>query len=475
MRRVPGNAWLTIAILAASGLLAIWWLVDREPVSTAPAADEGVGIISTTDDASRPAPEPRTDPRSLAAGVPTPAAVLADPQCRMVVGQRTASDTALVYLPFGAGAWFAVVNTFGVVFDGTLPFVPERPVVGKRSDGTILVGFSLEGEVQIVHDGSVIYEFDDAWNYDIADDGSSYFVVEPLAGDASRLVIHNLELREEHHFDLGTTITRTDRGLDYVLSYSDDLAEVTATPAGGERRVNRFYPVVGGEHREVVVEGLDTAGPRVVSLFESSGVSYHAHNEPDSGREPSQLWAIFKVQWDFSRGSADGNVLWTHDLLAIGPLSIHLSEDRAMVLLSGPVSSFVLRTTDGRRIFSYPPRRMIARRPDGTSRVYPPRDREGRRKRMSGRFVGDRVFFHKWTEGEPEETLVVDEFELARDGSGFRMVAREVERTPEESDLSFSLRTELDPANPTSCTDHALLDRRLEIRDGRLTYQRDAG
>ena len=475
LRRVSGSAWLTIAILAASGLLVTWWLIDREPVATVPAAHQGVDDAPETDEASGPSSEPRTDSHSSVADVPTPEAVLADPQCRMVVGQRTASDTALVYLPLGEGAWFAVVNSFGVVFDGTLPFVPERPVVGKRPDGTILAGFSLEGEVQVVHDGSVIYEFDDVWSFDIADDGSSFFVVEPLAGDASRLVIHNLELREQHHFDLGTTITRTDRGLDYVLSYSDDLAEVTATPDGGERRVNGFYPVVGGKHREVVVEGLDTAGPRVVSLFESSRVSYHAQNEPDSGRGPSQRWTIFKVQWNFSRGSADGNVLWTHDLLAIGPLSIHLSEDLAMVLLSGPVSSFVLRTTDGRRIFSYPPRRMIARRPDGTSRVYPPRDREGRRKRMSGRFVGDRVFFHKWTEGEPEKTLVVDEFEPARDGSGFRMVAREVERTPDESDLSFSLRTELDPANPTSCTDHALLDRRLEIRDGRLTYQRDAG
>ena len=205
LRRVSGSAWLTIAILVAGGLLATWWLIDREPVATVTAGHQGVDDVSTTDEATGPSPEPRTDPHSLAAGVPTPDAVLADPQCRMVVGQRTASDTALVYLPLGEGAWFAVVNSFGVVFDGTLPFVPERPVVGKRPDGTILAGFSLEGEVQVVHDGSVIYEFDDVWGFDVADDGSSFFVVEPLAGDASRLVIHNLELREQHHFDLGTT------------------------------------------------------------------------------------------------------------------------------------------------------------------------------------------------------------------------------------------------------------------------------
>lgn len=168
-------------------------------------------------------------------------------------------------------------------------------------------------------------------------------------------------------------------------------------------------------------------------------------------------------------------MLWAHDLLAIGPLSIHLSEDRALVLLSGAVSSFVLRTTDGKRIFSYPPRRTIAVMPDGGSRVYPPRDEDGRRKRMSGRFVGNRLFFNKWTEGKPETTLVMDEFEVAPTGWSFRMVAREVKRMPDESDLHFSMRTELDPRNPTSCTDHAFLDHGLELRDGRLTYRRDAG
>lgn len=478
MPRVFGSVWLTLAIVVAAAILA-WWIAGDGPNgSTASDGGDAREAVATEPGDLGEAKPPEVPSASVApTGTLAPHELIAHPKCRMVVGQRTQSDIALVILPIGEGAWFALVDADGVAFDGTLPFVPERLALGKRDDGTILAGFGFEGEVRIVHDGRVVYELDDAWEFDIANDGSSFFVVEPMAGEASRLVVRNLDLRQEHHFDLGTTITRTDGGLDYALSYSNDLAEVTATPAGGERRVNRFYPVVGGERREVVVEGLDAAGPRVVSLFESSGVSYHAHNEPDSGREPSQRWAIFKVQWDFSRGLADGNVLWTHDLLAIGPLSIHLSEDRTLVLLSGPVSSFVLRTTDGGQIFSYPPRRMIARRPDGTSRVYPPRDRDGRRQRMSGRFVGNRLFFHKWTEGEPEKTRVVDEFELVLDGRGlmtsFMMVAREVERTPDESDLNFSQRTELDPANPVSCTDHAVLDRRLEIRDGRLTYPRD--
>ena len=457
--------------------MLVWWVIG-DGSNDSPALDRGEGRDVVTTESSAVDEEESSELRSVTLapnGTPTPHAVVADPRCRMVVGQRTESDIALVILPMGEGAWFALVDADGVEFDGTLPFVPEQLALGKRDDGTILAGFGFEGEVQIVHDGRVIYQLDDAWEFDIANDGSSFFVVEPMAGEASRLVVRNLDLRQEHHFDMGTTVVRTDGRLDFVFSYSDDLAEVTATPAGGRGGVNRFYPGVGGEHREVIVEGADKTVPRVVSLFESSSVSYHAYNEADSGPEPSQRWAISKVQWDFSTGSADADVLWTHDLVAIGPLSIHLSEDRVLVLLSGAVSSFVLRTIDGERIFSYPPRRMIAVLPDGGSRVYPPRDEDGRRKRMSGRFVGNRLLFNKWTEGKPEKTLVMDEFEVAPTGWSFRMVAREVKRMPDESDLNFSMRTELDPRNPTSCTDHAILDHRLEIRDGRLTYRRDAG
>ena len=96
---------------------------------------------------------------------------------------------------------------------------------------------------------------------------------------------------------------------------------------------------------------------------------------------------------------------------------------------------------------------------------------------MSSRFVGNRLFFYKWAEGKPGE-VVVEGLEIRLDGSRVdevHMEFHEVEQMPNESDLDFAMRTLLDPRNPMPCTDHAILDRRLEVRDGRLTYQRDAG
>ena len=477
LRRVSGSAWLMIAILAATGLLVAWWLVGREPVAMVPAAHQGVDDVSATDEAPGPSPEPPTDPHSLAAGVPTPVAVLADPQCRMVVGQRTASDTALVYLPLGEGAWFAVVNSFGVVFDGTLHFVPERPVVGKRPDGTILAGFSLEGEVQVVHDGSVIYEFDDVWSFDIADDGSSFFVVEPLAGDASRLVIRNLDLREEHHFDLGAT-ARSDRGLEFDLSYSIDFAEVIVQPSHREGGTSRFYPVVGGDPREVSVERRDavptTPGirPSDTSIFASSVTSYHAHYMGPSLRgELAFRWKISKIEREFLAGAERRGESWARDVRFMF-LTMHLSPDGAWLVLSDVFTGVVvLDAADGETVFSYP--RERERRLElwrfGLRFVNP-------EERFLGRFVGDRLFVSRWLDDKPDEGWHVEVYELNRFAKDARRIRDfKVKQGADESEQTFAIRTTLDPDAASSCTDHAFLDRRLEIRERRLTYRADPG
>ncbi|MCY3839995.1 MAG: hypothetical protein OXH09_15305 [Gammaproteobacteria bacterium] len=478
LRRVARSAWLAIAIVGVTGLLATWWFVGDEPVSTVATDTRGASGTSMTDTlADDASPDVPSTGQMRAAGAPTAEAVLADPHCRMVVGQRTASDTALVYLPLGDGAWFAVVNTFGVVFDGTLPFIPERPAIGKRPDGTILAGFGLEGEVQVVHDGSVIYEFDDVWAFDIAHDGSSFFVVEPLAGDASRLVVQNLELREEHHFDLGTIITRTNRSLDFGVAYSMDRAEVIVQPSRGG--TSRFFPTAGGAPREVFVEhkpqgtfasrGILASGPKVLSIFATSELSYHARKvDGETRRQDDRLWVVVRVERDFGIGAGSSRQVWMRNLEFFPLVSMQLSPSGGWLLVSDPLTGIeVLDTTDGQTVFSYPPRRDIrltmlrySRRPPG--------------ELLSGRFVGERLFVRRHSEdkaGTEDQAWYVEVFELDRFAKTARKVREfAVEPGAAETERSFAIRTSLDPDAPTSCKDHALLDRRLVVRDGRLVY-----
>ena len=470
-RIVSGRAWL-LAILTVGASLAAWWILVGKPGGETNPENTGLRDPTTTE-----LPAEVESPATVAADQPTPVvptaeAVLADPQCRMVVGQRTASDTALVYVPLGDGAWFAVVNTFGVVFDGTLPSVPERAVVGKRPDGTILAGFGFEGEVRIVHDGSVIYEFDDVWSFDIAADGSSFFVVEPLAGDASRLVVRNLELREEHHFDLGTAVERRGRRLSADLTYSGGFAEVSVRPSRGKVRSNRFYPVHGGDHRQVDVEYANNGD---VAVFESSDVSYHAYYQGDRrGSAFRYIWRVVKVQRDFDGGAKRANEAWGLDLTAIGPLSMQLSADGAWLVVSGFVTVHVFDTADGASVFTRANMDTGYRVSDRVPAISPHRDRRGRTQRLSARFVGNRLFVRGWTDGNPD-VGVVEKFDLARNSGARSIESLEVGKATGESEQTFTLRTVLDPGSPTACTDHTILDRRILIRDGRLAYRRDAG
>ena len=71
-----------------------------------------------------------------------PAEVLGNLECRMLAGRRAAAGSAIVALPHGAGAKFAVLDADGTVAGGTLPFRPNHYRLGRRSDGTPLAALA---------------------------------------------------------------------------------------------------------------------------------------------------------------------------------------------------------------------------------------------------------------------------------------------------------------------------------------------
>ncbi len=61
----------------------------------------------------------------------------------------------------------------------------------------------------------------------MAHDGSSFAVHEPIAGGASRLVVHDLELGKERYFDLGTRMTPVNPyERDHLMFYTLDTSEI---------------------------------------------------------------------------------------------------------------------------------------------------------------------------------------------------------------------------------------------------------
>ena len=83
----------------------------------------------------------------------------------------------------------------------------------------------------------VVYDSDKAWDFIVAHDGSSFAVHEPLAGGASRLVVHDLELGRKRYFDLDTRLARVNAyEVDHMIDYTLDATEVMFLPAHGDAR-----------------------------------------------------------------------------------------------------------------------------------------------------------------------------------------------------------------------------------------------
>ena len=265
-RRSFYAALLTVAIIGVS----VWWTMFRDVVNG--QHDRAVGeldaVQSGGEDVSSPAVQskPGDDPAVSEPNLNrlTPADVLGNPECTMKPG--TGGDLALVLVPGDGRLRFAVIDGSGVVFEDTLPDQSTRfSSLVRHPDGSVLVGFrswagppTAFGSAILYRDGQVIYENRAVSQFALAGDGTSFFVIERMAGDVSRLVIRNLELGSETHHDLGvlnTTSVDVNRSMGrYSIDDSEVVIQSFSLFLGGAPRSDGgavFFPTNGGEPREL--------------------------------------------------------------------------------------------------------------------------------------------------------------------------------------------------------------------------------
>lgn len=270
--------WGLVAALAGMAVAVVVSLIVSSEVGS-PRRDtaEGIGLApgGPTDapgDSPTP-PEESAAPRTTLVQL-TPEDVIGNPDCVMTPGTGNAGDLAMVVVPASGGSRFAVVDGSGVVYGGALPFdATSHHAFARRPDGSVLAAFArglqpgnrrpwwsnrTQG-VRIYHDGQVIYESDQAWQWRIASDGSSFFVVEPMAGGVSRLVVRNLDLRIESHFDLAGLHPKFGDGaagafLEYSRVDSSQVVLSPVSPRGSSEQSIWLFPTDGGEPMELPPE-----------------------------------------------------------------------------------------------------------------------------------------------------------------------------------------------------------------------------
>ena len=297
---------------------------------------------------------------SLESAALKPREVLGNLECNMMAGRRAASGWAAVVVPSAAGARFSVVDGGGSLVADALPFRPHQFRLGRQEDGTPVVGFGdirsnskqfrpvVSPEPVRVYVGEqVAYHSDKAWDFLVAHDGSSFAVHESLAGGASRLIVHDLELGKERHFDLGTRMTPVNAyERDHMMFYTLDAREIMFHSARADSMGTGtywFYPVNEGPVRRVAVE--DDFGAVLISRREG----YFAHRPED--RLPDGAWRITRRTFDATNATID--VVWSRTLnLEKFDGRMSLSDNGRWVGVHG-WNFHVLDTASGETVFRY--------------------------------------------------------------------------------------------------------------------------
>ena len=360
---LSSKCFVAVAVVLV-GLLLFFWLGgdlgERDsvaPSSPRLAQSERQPAVSSTRGTIRVAPLRRTRP--VVEGAFKPQEVIGNHDCRFRAGWGNAAGRGLVLLPEEGGTRFEVLDGEGRIFGDTLPFVPNHYQLTRHTDGSVLTGFgdlrlnSLVSRpeetpepVRIYRDGSMIYETEKAWNFGLAPDGSAFFVVEPTAGMASRLVIHNLNQDTEYHQDLGYAYTPSFDELPYGIRFTANSAEVMMFPSfvtGGKSHI--FFPANGEDRRQITLEG------RGAAVFESMHRGYYAF--PQGKNEP---WLIQKKEfrWADESGSPGTMDVWSQEInLERFSETMRLSNDGAWLILKAWVIQ-VLDTQTGETVFTWP-------------------------------------------------------------------------------------------------------------------------
>lgn len=287
----------------------------------------------------------------------TPDLVIGNPDCNFRAGHGNASGVGMVVVPVREGSRFEVLDSSGFVFGDKLPFVPNHLYLAKHEDGSILAGVGdlrlneiatrsndASEPVRVYRDGALVFEAEDAMDFGLASDGSSFFVIERTAGGTSQLLIHNVDRGATYHHDLGYDYTARVNDYPYGATFTTNNAEVMLVPSsvvGSD--AHHFFSSDGQPRRTITLEGSGDV------VFESSNYGYYAFGQ---GMDRPFLFKKKEFRWDsYGQGITSLDVWATEIDLELG--NLELSSDGRWLVLNAWVMH-VLDAETGEVVFKFP-------------------------------------------------------------------------------------------------------------------------
>ncbi len=241
-------------------------------------------------------------------------------ECELTSGYGKARDLAVVEIPRGEATDFAVLDSSGTRFSGSLPFHPTWTRIGINPDGSTVVGFAeLRGgggvfkplaapePIRILRDNETIFESEKIWDFDVAPDASSFIVQEPGPDGTSRLIVRNLNTNSEVHHELGTRFTPVNAyEPDHMLKYSLDFKEAVFVPGYADswgRGNYSFYPIAQARPRQITVNSVESA------QLANSNEGYFVEPADGTSRGDDRgSWTIYRKELNASKN--EEKVVW---------------------------------------------------------------------------------------------------------------------------------------------------------------------
>ena len=278
--------------------------------------------------------------------------------CRIVEGNGPSKGIAAVVAAKHGESDIFIMDEGGAFLANTVEYIPNNIQFGRRGDGSIVYGVadlrlnsksrresSTDEPLRVFHDSTTIYESQKVLDFGVANDGTSFFVIEPMAGGTAMLVLRNLETGIESHYDLASDWAPQSDELGFSATYSaanDSVMVLPSDPTSSEDR--RFYSTQANEVRRVKPPGnMVTLG----SAVSSSNAGYFA-TPGENG-----ITRISKIRFD-GESNHESPVVWRREIkLEKFYGSLDLSDD-ARWLLVGAWNTLVLDANSGATVFKWP-------------------------------------------------------------------------------------------------------------------------
>ena len=298
--------------------------------------------------------------------------VFDNPDCMFRPGGGAAQGTAAVVVPDeSGGSRFKILDSHGTLFEGELPFNPNRAFLGRAADQSMVAAFGdirfnskkfrerdTPEPVRIYRDGRLEYETPKARQFAVASNGSAFVTLEPEADQTRHVLkIRRFDPHLEREYSLGKLSLNMGNHVLYTVGFSNDWQDVKLSSSRWSKPLY-FYPVDPASKAVAFWEGDSDKRQSSASIIPNRFLGYHKgwdRSDADSNWPRLRFW---KETYEWIDGRRQTKAYWETKHFTNAPGYAFLAHGGRYYVHRGEVVR-VLNADTGELVFAYPTATVI--------------------------------------------------------------------------------------------------------------------